>query len=138
MNNKGSNRINGKQSRRHASRLTSDALSAATVKCVSESFEIVSYRDSIKTIDCNFLSRWTGLRCRLWFVKDCCGGVCVALTWSLILFAESIVCRILLVSFLDSMYVAVSGTIFQCLTFLAVVSHLKSMFTDPVCIIMYF
>ena len=132
---------NGKKGRRHANRSTADALSAASVKCVNESFEIVSYRDSIKTIDCNFLARWTGARyfagCQLWFVKDCCGGVCVALTWSLIVFAECIVCRILLVSFLDSIYVLAVGTIFQCLTFLAVSSHLKSMFSDPVCVILF-
>jgi hypothetical protein len=126
---------NGK-SRRHPSRISSDALRAASAKCVNESFEIVNYRDSIKTVDCDFLWRWTGIQyfagCRLWCVKDCCGGFCVTLTWSLVMFAEFVICRILLVSSLDSLYIAVNGFTFQCLTFLAVVSHLKSMFTNPV------
>ena len=109
---------------------------ATNSRCSTESFEIISYRDSIKTVDCSGIGRRFGLHwfegCRLWIVKDVCGGICVTLTWFLLIFAESVVCSILLATFDESLHTAINGVIFQLMTFLAVTSHLRCMFTDPV------
>jgi len=104
----------------------------------TDTLEIVSYRDSIKTIDitplCYLLRLKRYKNCRLWVVNDLCGGICVVFTYSLIIFAEFVACFILFCDFWDSFHTVVNATVFQCCAALAVVSHLECMFTDPVCI----
>lgn len=104
----------------------------------ADTFEVVSYRDSIKTIDITPFCRLLRLKryksCRLWFVNDVCGVICVAFTYCLIIFAEYVAYFLLFCELLDSAHTVVNATVFQCCTALAVVSHLVCMFTDPVCI----
>ena len=109
--------------------------SAATC---NDTFEIVNYRDSIKTIDITppfYLLKMKRCKdCRLWIVTDVCGGICVAFTYCLIIFAECVACFILFCDFWDSVHTAVCSVVFHCCTALAVISHLVCMFSDPVCI----
>jgi len=104
----------------------------------ADTFEIVSYRDSIKTIDITPLCYLLRLRryrgCRLWVVSDCCGVICAVFTYGLIFFAEYVACFVLLCDFWDSVHTAINAAVFQFCTALAVISHLVCMFTDPVCI----
>jgi len=104
----------------------------------ADTFEIVSYRDSIKTIDitplCYLLRLKPYKACRLWVVNDVCGGICVIFTYSLIIFAECVACIVLFCNFWDSVHDTVNAAVFHCCTALAVVSHVVCMFTDPVCI----
>ena len=108
-----------------------------TATVCADTFEIVSYRDSIKTIDitplCYLLRLKSYKDCRLWIVNDLCGGICVVFTYSLIIFAECVACFVLFCEFWESLHDAVNAAVFQCCTALAVVSHLVCMFTDPVC-----
>jgi len=71
---------------------------------------------------------WSG---RLWCVKDCCGVVCAAITWFLILYAEFVVLRVILYSHPNPLYSVINGLIFLILAFLAISSHLRTMLTDP-------
>lgn len=108
-----------------------------SVNTAADTFEIVSYRDSITTIDitpvCDLLrlNRYKG--CRLWVVNDVCGVICAVFTYSLIIFAECVACFILFCDLLDSVHIFINATVFHCCAALAVVSHIVCMFTDPVC-----
>jgi len=101
-----------------------------------DTFEVVSYRDSIKTIDitavCHLLRLKRYKRCRLWVVNDLCGVICAVFTYSLIIFAECVAYFILFCDLLDSAHTFVNASVFHICTMLAVVSHLVCMFTDPV------
>ncbi|KAH8396598.1 hypothetical protein KR215_001143 [Drosophila sulfurigaster] len=70
---------------------------------------------------------------RAWCVKDICGIVCVIMTWLLILFAEFVVCGLILLPSYRSYtaFSTVNMIIFQALAFLAFVSHLRTMLSDP-------
>lgn len=68
---------------------------------------------------------------RIWCIKDICGIVCAILTWFLILYAEFVVMSVILLSYANSVYGMVHTVLFQMLAFLALASHLKTMFTDP-------
>ena len=70
-------------------------------------------------------------------VKDGCGIFAVILTWLLIIFAEFIIWGILLLPSYDRLHSIVNGVIFQFITCLAAISHLRAMFTDPVCFVYY-
>ncbi|XP_015789521.1 palmitoyltransferase ZDHHC3 [Tetranychus urticae] len=67
----------------------------------------------------------------LWLVRDVCGIICAIFTWLLILFGEYVVMRYILLPEEDSFYKFVNIIIFQILAFLAISSHLRTMFTDP-------
>ena len=70
---------------------------------------------------------------KLWIVKDGCGLVCVAITWALVLYAEFVVCCVMLFPALatDFFYGLFNLALFNTLAFLALASHFKSMTTDP-------
>lgn len=70
---------------------------------------------------------------RLWFVQDICGIICVVITWCLVLYAEFVVCLVILLPNLlnQPFYGFFNLVIFNCLAFLALASHFKSMTTDP-------
>jgi len=108
----------------------------------ADTFEIVSYKDSIKTIDITPLCYLLRLKpykdCRLWIVTDVCGGICVISTYSFIIFAECVACFVLFCDFWDSVHTAVNAAVFQCCTMLTVCSHVVCMFTDPVCIFSWY
>ncbi|XP_013098101.2 palmitoyltransferase ZDHHC3 [Stomoxys calcitrans] len=74
-------------------------------------------------------NRTCGSRC--WCVKDICGIFCAVLTWLLILFAEFVVMRVILLPSPHPVFSTVNIIIFQILAFLAFASHLRTMLSDP-------
>ncbi|KAJ6643185.1 Palmitoyltransferase ZDHHC3 [Pseudolycoriella hygida] len=68
---------------------------------------------------------------RAWCVKDICGIICAAMTWLLILFAEFVVMAVILLPNQYPIYKAINTVIFNILSFLAISSHLRTMFSDP-------
>nr|VZH95107.1 unnamed protein product [Spirometra erinaceieuropaei] len=67
----------------------------------------------------------------VWFVRDCAGGVCMIMTWFLILYAEFVVSAILLPQIQSAAFCWIMGIIYHIFAFLAVASHLKAVFSDP-------
>jgi hypothetical protein len=68
---------------------------------------------------------------KYWFVKDCCGMVCVFFTWGLIFYAEFVVLRIILLPNIASFYSVFNFLVFQGFAVLAFASHMRTMITDP-------
>lgn len=70
--------------------------------------------------------------------QDICGIVCVIMTWLLILFAEFVVCGLILLPNYNNytFFSTVNMVIFQALAFLAFVSHLRTMLSDPVSLLL--
>ena len=66
-----------------------------------------------------------------WFVWDPCGIVCAVVTYILIVYGELVVLLVLAPPF-PTVGTAINVFIFTTLAFLAVVSHVKAMCTDPV------
>ena len=66
-----------------------------------------------------------------WFVCDPCGITCAVVTYILVLYGEFVVLFILAPPFLTT-GTLINVVIFTALGILAVTSHLKAMFTDPV------
>ncbi len=66
-----------------------------------------------------------------WFVCDPCGIVCAVMTYFLIAYGELVLLIVLLPPF-PTWETILCGIIFTSLAVLAVVSHFKSMTTDPV------
>lgn len=69
---------------------------------------------------------------RAWCVRDICGVVCVGLTWTLILFAEFVVMRIILLPNPNPIFSIINSFFFQIFAFLAFASHIRTMLSDPV------
>lgn len=67
----------------------------------------------------------------LWLVHDICGILCAVFTYLFLLFGEYVVTFRILLPEENTLYKVVNLIIFQALTFLAVVSHLRTMLTDP-------
>lgn len=68
----------------------------------------------------------------VWCIRDICGIICAILTWLLILYAEFVVMSVILVPSTYPFYSIENMVLFQMCTFLALASHLRTMFTDPV------
>jgi hypothetical protein len=66
-----------------------------------------------------------------WFVRDACGIVCAATTWSLVLFAEFVVMFVIILPAPFTVANFLNTCIFQVLAFLALSSHAAAMLTDP-------
>lgn len=66
-----------------------------------------------------------------WFVWDPCGIVCAVVTYMLIGYGELVVLLVLAPPF-PTIGTAICVVIFTAFATLAVISHLKAMFTDPV------
>lgn len=69
---------------------------------------------------------------RIWFVKDVCGLICAIFTWLLILYAQYVVLVVILIPDDMGPYKILNTLLYEALTFLAITSHLRTMFTDPV------
>jgi len=67
------------------------------------------------------------------FFQDICGIICAIFTWLLILYAEFVVTFVTLLPCPYPIFQCVNMVIFQIFAFLAMASHLRTMFTDPVC-----
>lgn len=68
---------------------------------------------------------------RVWFIKDICGIICAIMTWFLVLFADYVVIFIILIPGPYPYYSAVNFVIYQMIASLAVISHVRTMFSDP-------
>lgn len=97
--------------------------------------------DGVMVVDCGPFLRRFGLHrlipkesSSVWFVKDICGVICVVLTWLLIVYAEYVVMFIMLLPNPNPGYTWGNAVLFNFLAFLAVASHSRAMFTDPVSI----
>lgn len=97
--------------------------------------------DGVVMYDCSPCLRRFGLHrlipkesSRVWFVKDICGVICVILTWMLILYAEYVVMFIMLMPSNSVGYKWGNAVLFNFLAFMAVASHSRAMFSDPVSI----
>ena len=66
-----------------------------------------------------------------WFVWDPCGIVCAVITYILIGYGELVVLLVLAPPF-PTIGTAICVLIFTAFATLAVISHVKAMFTDPV------
>ena len=71
-----------------------------------------------------------------WFVWDPCGIVCAVITYLLIVYGELVVLMVLAPPF-PTVGTGINVVIFTTLAFLAVVSHVKAMCTNPVSRSMY-
>ena len=69
-----------------------------------------------------------------WFVWDPCGIVCAVVTYILIIYGELVVLTVLAPPF-PTIGTGINVVIFTTLAFLAVVSHVKAMCTNPVSIL---
>ncbi|XP_063441567.1 palmitoyltransferase ZDHHC3-like [Mytilus galloprovincialis] len=92
--------------------------------------------DGVKTINCGPFLRKTGLSwlvtCQyLWCVKDICGIICCVFTWMLILYAEYVVLYVMLWHNPYTTWSFINAVIFQFFAFMAISSHLKTMWSDP-------
>ncbi|KAF6202297.1 hypothetical protein GE061_004695 [Apolygus lucorum] len=67
----------------------------------------------------------------LWCVKDICGIVCAILTWMLILYADFVVLMVIIMPHPYTWYSLLNGSLFFFFGVLAIMSHLKTMLTDP-------
>lgn len=67
---------------------------------------------------------------KCWCVKDVCGIICAIITWMLILYAEFVVMAVIYPS-TDSWLSTAETILFNVGCFLAVASHLRTMFSDP-------
>uniref|UniRef100_A0A8C4R789 Palmitoyltransferase n=1 Tax=Eptatretus burgeri TaxID=7764 RepID=A0A8C4R789_EPTBU len=67
----------------------------------------------------------------LWLVQDACGVTCAVFTWLLLMYAEVVVTSVILLPSWPSPYSICHGVLYHVLALLAVVAHLRSMFTNP-------
>ncbi|KAL4098404.1 hypothetical protein QTP88_023024 [Uroleucon formosanum] len=67
----------------------------------------------------------------MWCIQDICGIICAIFTWLLILYAEFVVTFVTLLPCPYPIFQCVNMVIFQVFAFLAMASHLRTMFTDP-------
>ncbi|KAM3609966.1 uncharacterized protein V6R79_023204 [Siganus canaliculatus] len=67
----------------------------------------------------------------LWFIRDCCGVVCAAITWFLVFFADFVVTFVMLLPSRSFWFAVVHGVLFNSVALLALASHLRTMLTDP-------
>ncbi|GLD93019.1 hypothetical protein PINS_up001611 [Pythium insidiosum] len=74
----------------------------------------------------------TGFNVRRWCNRDPCGLICAALSWFLVLYAETVVVGVVVYPWMGlSLMGLLHITAFSSLAFMALVSHGKAMLTDP-------
>ncbi|KJH51690.1 DHHC zinc finger domain protein [Dictyocaulus viviparus] len=67
-----------------------------------------------------------------WCVSDPCGIICAGITWLLMAYSQFVVLLVLLHSYREHwLHTGVNFVLFEFLTVLALVSHVKTMLTDP-------
>ena len=74
---------------------------------------------------------------RVWCVTDICGIICAVMTWLLITYAEIVMVLVMCGTATHPTYTCLNLIMFNVFAFLAVVSHARAMFTDPVSLILY-
>ncbi|XP_032746796.1 palmitoyltransferase ZDHHC3-like [Rattus rattus] len=68
---------------------------------------------------------------RCWFILDPIGILCAMATWALVLSGGWVLVRDLLIPSNNMLYIVANGMVFHLLASLALVSHLRTMLTDP-------
>uniref|UniRef100_A0A2K6K785 Palmitoyltransferase n=2 Tax=Rhinopithecus TaxID=542827 RepID=A0A2K6K785_RHIBE len=68
---------------------------------------------------------------RVWFIHDGCGMICADVTWLPVIYADFMVTFIMLLASKAFWYSVVNGVIFNYLAAFALLSHLRTMLTDP-------
>lgn len=68
----------------------------------------------------------------VWFVQDPCGITCAVATYIFLVYGEMVVLLVVLPPF-PTVSMLLVVLLFTTLVFLSIVSHLKTMLTDPVC-----
>uniref|UniRef100_A0A2K5Y2R3 Palmitoyltransferase n=1 Tax=Mandrillus leucophaeus TaxID=9568 RepID=A0A2K5Y2R3_MANLE len=68
---------------------------------------------------------------RVWFIHDDCGMICADVTWLPVIYADFVVTFIMLLASKAFWYSVVNGVIFNYLAAFALLSHLRTMLTDP-------
>lgn len=71
-------------------------------------------------------------RGRIWCITDICGIICAVLTWFLVFYAEVVIISVIYQTTTHPIYSTVNLFIFNAFTILALTSHIRAMFTDPV------
>lgn len=69
--------------------------------------------------------------CKIWLVKDVCGIICASFTYWLMAFAQYVVLTCILLPEEDILYKSINLVVFELFSFLAIVSHFRTMCTDP-------
>ncbi len=64
--------------------------------------------------------------------QDVCGLFCAILTWALIFYALFVVLNVILLPDITSFYGVFNSVVFVGISVLAISSHLRTMFSDPV------
>lgn len=67
----------------------------------------------------------------VWLVKDGCGIACVILAYLLIAFSQYALLTIVLLPKAETTRIYVHIVVFEFFSFLAIVAHIRTMFTDP-------
>ena len=75
------------------------------------------------------------LRGRFWCINDICGIICAIMTWLLVLYADIVIFTVIYNTTSKPYYSSFNSLLFNLLAFLALISHSKAMFTDPVSIV---
>lgn len=69
---------------------------------------------------------------RMWCVSDICGIICAVMTWLLVTYAEFVVFTVILGTANYPIYTTFNLLLFNVFALLALSSHARAMFTDPV------
>lgn len=111
-------------------RLTSQMLTAAqeTVQVPLEEVDELEGQ-IVKMMDTHNTHRIWGMK--IWLVKDICGIVCACFSYWLMIFGQYVILTCILLPEEDLVYKIGNLVVFELLTFLAMVSHFRTMCTDP-------
>lgn len=74
-------------------------------------------------------------RGRIWCIRDICGIICAVLTWLLVFYAEIVVLSVIYQTETHPIYSTINVFLFNVFAILALTSHTRAMFTDPVSMI---
>lgn len=69
---------------------------------------------------------------RVWCVSDICGIICAVMTWLLVTYAEFVVVTVVVGTANHPIYTTFNLLLFNVFAVLALSSHTRAMFTDPV------
>lgn len=69
---------------------------------------------------------------RVWCVSDICGIICAVMTWLLVTYAEFVVVTVVVGTANYPIYTTFNLLLFNVFAVLALSSHTRAMFTDPV------
>lgn len=71
----------------------------------------------------------------MWCVSDICGIICAVMTWLLVTYAEFVVVTVVVGTANYPIYTTFNLLLFNVFAVLALSSHTRAMFTDPVSVL---